>query len=1253
MPNTPKPSNMSFHGNSNTIDMFNTFDILESPEIVSNIIPPLVGYLQRFDRNKTVSRLAAYTMTQANHKHIMRLDILIRLAMLNCVGSTTPRLEHLGNILNKYIHRKSIQKLEDSPMYPFAETFLGRYDDALLLNGSLCPAVRTSQYAYDALLSLSGSQFNTYIDQVDTLIRFINLFNEQQDFTVEYDSSLRDKETVDTRLFKKASISKKSLSNNSISLSCLAPFIFDASLGSSESSQSKRNNILDYTPLIETENDIIVAAPHCFALSIKNFILSAVRTEEKSEEFQAALAKIEQTEMKRHSFKELENKMTEHVYNCRVERSHRLIGTGRYLLTYHIIEPIEDARHLDYEQYRDNIDQLVGALHSKIGEFVKELAAETNFHHTQTVIVTSSNQIRLGMCNKYAPTSDYTVFSLHPEDIVICSRVFNLTANDLWRYGKILTDLTSDGLELLNQGTFINLIAYLVQNSNQVSGSENDQNSRPNFIYIGYELEKMTRDRCVNDRNLRTRLLPNQERVRTERFANTPIKTFDKSQFTAVDHDRDLIGVCSEYTTFWLESGKPVDALSEFEYFVWDTLHAILTYLGRSEHLGSVGSKRVDPVLVTLKFSNAVSTKTLDSTEPEKIFQLRTDIRTRTIEVVVHTDWYSQHGHGRVGWSSQIVKEFMDCLMQLDPLKEPEHSAMTSIVEKVKSGGFEFGLIKDSEDYIDYMISRGIYDQCIPIEPSAVYLTRANSKKRIYDKEDCTKFENSRLLRDYSDHCLNELTSRIRQLDRENLLDICLQQHHNAIIEERRWYNSSNPRKNVLGKNIAREDYNRAYRRASSVMRATTIIIEVSIHDAGKQGSQKIGCMEFEELMALALEIFKVQVDIDVERYRPEDTQVLFGFDGAIKVDNKLNQDSLSIITDQIMKPIDDLLDISRREKERKRSKSFTKVDKRLEEPFVCEYGMSISKISSFLYSVADLAVKNRGSYVRIRKSALQSSILKDKEFTESEINSMVHRLTIEPRLTFNCLKVGMHPRDLLFSRYSRGQSLISRPIIVLNDGEDSEYLISPLMIFRTLNHSLNGVTEGRLKGKNFFTSAEMQTYTNKISEEKGKVFNLEVANVIKQVGFEVHCEVKMTEALGIQSSKITKRLGPVDVLAIDRNNSVVWVVEAKNLKFCHTVGEVADRLKSYTGRTKETKDTKPDQLQRHLDRVDYLRQHRDSLAHKYKLDSNFEIRGLLVFSMPQLVGSREWEIGTDQESVTIDKLQDYLQKHSTKSVKN
>lgn len=1245
MRNSTKSTNTNSLRNPKCLSMFNSLDVLESPEMVSEIIPALVAFLKPFNRNQIVSKIAACVMNQSNHKHTMRLDILIRLAIYNCTGSTPARQEQLKKILNTYIQKKGVHLLDDYPMYPFAETFMGRNHDVLLMNGSLCPSVRNAQYTYDALVTLNSPQITTYIDQVDNFILLINLINEQVGFTVDYETPVRMKEFVDIRFFRSPLISKTVLQKNGISVSNLKPFICDYNLKSSQLNQNVESNGLTIAPLLETEEEIIIAAPHNLAQSIKNFLLSSVYTEKITTDFQSAQAREEQMEMQSYKFRELENTQTEERYDCLIKQDSRCIGLRRYVLTFHIVESIENPTKVSPEHVKDRFERLTAYIDAKIRDFLKQRSLDDDYQQTQILIITSSNRIRTRLCNEIEQNNLCSIFVLHPDDIVICSRMFDLNVIDLWRYGKILNDLSSDGIVLQNTGTFLNLITFLVEHSKHQSHDESQYDSKPDFVDIGYELEKEIRDLNVSSRSLSTLQLPNKKRVRTERFVDSAEMTFDKSQFTAATPDSSLVGVRTDYTTLWLESIKPIDSSSEFEYFVWDTMHGILTYLSRFHYLGNIKCNTIEPILFKLIFTNdfpANEPSFLDSKDP---FHLRADTKTRTIDVIVNRCWYTDTSIKRTGWSSKVVQEIINCLLELDPLKTPDREVIENLVEETSKYGFEFSNISDVRTEVDIMIEAKIFDPYIPVKPSATNLTRANRRNGSCLKDAYVNKANSTMLKDYSDQCLNELTSKIRKLEKSNLLEHCVRQHHNAVIEERRWQHSASPKSKILGKTVTENNYVEAYKRASATIRATSIIIEISIHEAGKLGDKEVDYMEFEDLMALAIELFKVSIDIDVERYKPNETNVYCGFDGSLNVTSQLRREGNPIIANQIKNSLE-LYDGSSTQEVRGSGNSNKAIQTaELEKAIVKEYGMTISKISMFLQGLLDIAIKKNVSLFKIRQSTLRSFMCDSKRFSQHEVDGVLDRLTVKGRQAFVSSDEVNSNRELVVSRFGRGQSLASRPIISLDSGLDPTYLISPLLLYRSLNYSLHGANGGSLKDNNFFISSEMVRFARKRSNDLSIEFNKEVAEEITMPGFKVRREVKMTEALKIDSSDDTKLLGSVDVIAVDQKNSRVWVIEAKNLQFCRTLGEVANILTDFRGDYKRRSNDKmkPDRLRRHLNRVDFLRKNKHKLASVYSINRDIEVNGLLVFRFPQVVGSREWEIGSDQESVSIDKLKDFL----------
>jgi hypothetical protein len=123
---------------------------------------------------------------------------------------------------------------------------------------------------------------------------------------------------------------------------------------------------------------------------------------------------------------------------------------------------------------------------------------------------------------------------------------------------------------------------------------------------------------------------------------------------------------------------------------------------------------------------------------------------------------------------------------------------------------------------------------------------------------------------------------------------------------------------------------------------------------------------------------------------------------------------------------------------------------------------------------------------------------------------------------------------------------------------------------------------------KDFFQSAEMQSYVGRIVNERGHEFNQTVAGVFSSAGYTAKIEIQMTE-LGASKKD---GLGDIDVLAWDSASGFVFAVECKRLLIATTVREIVQRLEDFRGRREER-----DSLGRHLRRIDWLSNHREVLV--------------------------------------------------------
>lgn len=84
--------------------------------------------------------------------------------------------------------------------------------------------------------------------------------------------------------------------------------------------------------------------------------------------------------------------------------------------------------------------------------------------------------------------------------------------------------------------------------------------------------------------------------------------------------------------------------------------------------------------------------------------------------------------------------------------------------------------------------------------------------------------------------------------------------------------------------------------------------------------------------------------------------------------------------------------------------------------------------------------------------------------------------------------------------------------------------------------------------------------------------------------------------------------------------------IEAKNLRFCRTEGEIAARMTEYQGamRTNSRGVEKPDKMLRHLKRLRYLRDNAARLGECLHLPSTPVVRGVMVMEAPQPMNFHE-----------------------------
>jgi hypothetical protein len=267
------------------------------------------------------------------------------------------------------------------------------------------------------------------------------------------------------------------------------------------------------------------------------------------------------------------------------------------------------------------------------------------------------------------------------------------------------------------------------------------------------------------------------------------------------------------------------------------------------------------------------------------------------------------------------------------------------------------------------------------------------------------------------------------------------------------------------------------------------------------------------------------------------------------------------------------------------------KIDTDLKTAIRAEFGMDLEHLVETSHGLAELAIDAGQACFGMRKSELLAFFRQMNGAVDAE--RAYAALVLLPRAEWNERKPkGALARDWQPWRMNRKLSLTRRPLIQIDETDDPEVIVASALVSKVVVR-LFDLADGRL-GSEMFDTKEIDRWLGKIVNERGHAFNHAVTAKLREIGLHAQPDQLMTLFGG------KKELGDVDVLAWDATTGTVWAIECKRLLLDRTIGEIGERLADYT--TKGTRHNKRTPIQKHLDRVDFLRANLPAVAAMTKI---------------------------------------------------
>ena len=485
----------------------------------------------------------------------------------------------------------------------------------------------------------------------------------------------------------------------------------------------------------------------------------------------------------------------------------------------------------------------------------------------------------------------------------------------------------------------------------------------------------------------------------------------------------------------------------------------------------------------------------------------------------------------------------------------------------------------------------------------------------------------------YRDNLLGDLISRLRVFNRSELALMAARAYQSARVEQTRWRSTIRALRAISDD----ADTNALDRQneINGLQRAAKIIAEIAACEAQVSGGLKPGDADFDELCASALLVFGNGQLLSSIKAGVIEPKLRISPAGDLLSDREATTRILRPGVEWMNRKLLD--DAAKRYALREEYGERSPWDDDLRAVTLAEWGVPAEAFIELQFVVCRLAEDRRQGSLVLKRSELIDLVARDETFPGVDPAPLIERLTLPSRAGWNQMPSGVTPNGIDFCKFDRPLSSINRPLLALDESDDPLLVVEPMLVADATLYSLMGLMEGTLNN-NYWRSAEARRHAGQQGEKAGREFEQELSGMFESLGLDVRPRCKLSDALNM---KVPDDIGDVDALVVSKDRRRVWVIEAKNLRLCRTETEAAARLSEYRGRMVKDRHGKerPDKMLRHLRRVRFIRDHRERLVQRLRLDAPPDVHGLLVVEAPQPMNFHPLESVEDARSIPLDNI--------------
>jgi hypothetical protein len=1223
----------------------------ETPAAVFEALPDLERTLSSFAPLGAFAAVAGLMTDIGFHANGVRLDWAQRFLISAAHGPANLERGPLHRLLNEVMSVSRIAWLEDPIEDFFTEVvptmqgdftiFSGTWEKAAALTENVLAAFEALPDFDDkawalncaySLLKLSDATARR--SGLDRWTTGTNL--PQGDFATPGAVRLR-------ALAKRTVFSFDDLASLGIERSAIAPFTLPQNVAAGVREQVPGNSAVELQPLIAGSDRVIVAFPANLCTAVRAILIETALSAGYQDRFRFEIWREQNDFIQFSAFlkRTAPPKLRDGILASQFITEE---SAGRFVHVLHVVDDFDDWPDQAFGGFTPRAEAYGSFVEHAIRTAKKFAENQERFREGMTLLILGGWGRGIPIEFDAEGLEDWPVTGIAPSDTLVFGASREGKLKDIWRLAKLDDAVARQGFELQNANGTLNLFRWWQETDHSLIPQGWTDVTPPAMVMVDHSMLLHSRRESVNGFDRRSvlhptgshrivyRLDPKSELGPLDPIYAWPAGIHDDVFSAVVLHGRHR---------WWVDLHRDGEGDSFANAF--ELAKAMLNWLNLTapvflaEHGAALSEAPLSISLSVEPFG--MRERPVTDAEIRGALAWTASREDRSVRLHVGAHWH---------WGLHRADNFAEVALAVELLRgiaflDSQELMQDELEAFVRArAGSPFTRWRHSFNAttaLDELSASGLIPGMNPMSISATALTKNGMAwmsrdrrvgARISGKEDCLRF-----LADQSRDLLQTLCDRVSAFDRKALVSAALEAIQSGQRDQELWRRSASALRAIHGAEADNRASLKSMGQSLAVIRSATILAEVAAAEAASEGGWSVGKMDMEELQSLAVMQFHTADQLAAlhgDRMEPE---IVISPTGDVQTRHDLEEQMLE-------RPA-----ARRHEADRASSNedylslfeetsSDTTLDEKLRAVLEAEYQADVDAFFDLPAATGNMAQSKRQGVFIIRRSELIRELEAFEAMKGKSVAALIDRMTLPSRDGWFSIPEGRKPSDFELSKFDRPQSLIGRPIVALSNEPDPELAVAPAVIERCIRHNLGGAWTGSLQNE-FWSSPLMRSYTGARGNLNGTAFNEKVASAIESFGLKAWPSAGLPWCLGQKGTDELKALGDADVLAVSADHSVVWVIEAKDLKLCRTRGEVARRLSEYQGKVNAK--GKPDKLLRHLRRVEKIRSEVAGLTHALRLRRTPRICGLLVLRSSQPMEQVAHHDGPDATSVMLGDL--------------